>query len=141
MNAVANPVVHYPVVTAEQQKELAVRALLILGEHPLKGFAILHTEVARPRVIEMQKLGSHVRMRDLEAPYRQYQALVAGENNIVAVHRNVETGIIRAHGPFQSHEEAYDYFPDDASPHDTTVAVAEVFADIRAPEEREPAFD
>lgn len=141
MNAVANCVVHRPTVTPEEKQELGVRALLILGERPLKGFAILHTEVARHRVVEMQKLGALVRMRDLEAPHGQYQALSDGETNIIAVHYHTETGLIRAHGPFQSHADAYDYFPDDASPHNTVVSVAEVFADTRTTQEREPSFD
>lgn len=141
MNAVANPVVHHPIITPDEKQELGLRALLILGERPLKGFAILQTEVARHRVVEMQKLGALVRIRDLEAPYGLYLELSPGETNIVAVHRHVETGVIRAHGPFQTHAEAYDYFPDDASPETTVVSVAEVFADLRTAEEREPSFD
>jgi hypothetical protein len=60
--------------------------------------------------------------RPLLAPYGRYRPLVEDDTNLVAIYVS-DSGRIQAFGPFESDIEAYDYFPDHSSPHDTLVAV------------------
>jgi hypothetical protein len=132
MYAVTDPVVHQlPPNTPEQDDELSIRTLLIGGFHAPKLIAhcVLHKYLANRQVEAQQSAGIPIRMRPLQAPHGQYQPLFLGLTNIVAVHIK-DTGQISAFGPFDSTEDAYDYFPDDSSPHDTTVLVFTVFADV-----------
>jgi hypothetical protein len=131
MYIVENPVVHQlPPNTPDQDKELAIRMLLIGGLLAPNLFAhyVVHKDEANRQMALQQAAGAPVRARELKAPYGEYRPLTIGRTNIVAIHVK-DTGTISAFGPFDSAEDAFDYFPDDSSPHDTTVSVFTVFAD------------
>jgi hypothetical protein len=117
--------------TSEQEEELRVRTLLIGGSRASKLLAhsILHKTTADRQVSNLQGTGVPTLSRPLQAPYGEYQPLSAEQTNIVSVHFS-DIGTIEAYGPFASDEEAYDYFPDHSSPHETTVAVFSVPANM-----------
>lgn len=128
MYAQANPTIHHlPAPTAAQSAEMASRAVLICGNpRSLVVMALLNRDVAQQRVLEV---GAHLFARPLQAPYGQYQTIDKREPTIVALHTR-DNGDIEVFGPFASREDGFDYFPDHSSPHDTTVRVFSVHAEM-----------
>jgi hypothetical protein len=127
MHVVENPLVQaLQSNTPAQNQELKQRRLMLEGSNP-------SALVARCLVFA-KDLGDESRpvisdsggaTRALLAPYGRYLPLAVGKSNLVAVHVH-DSGRIEVYGPFICKEEAYDYFPDHSSPHDTQVVVFRV---------------
>lgn len=131
MQCVENsPVIGLVPNTAAQNEELSRRTIVLEGtKHPmLDAVSILCRAVDVADEAPNTAGGRTVIHRALQAPYGRYRPLAAGDTKLVAVHVH-ESGRVEAYGPFESDEEAYDYFPDHSSPHDTWVAVFAVPVD------------
>lgn len=130
MYCVENPaVIGLDPNTPAQNEELSNRTVVLEGTtYPrLNALHILHHKVDAAGDKPGAPGVSSVVHRPLQAPYGRYRPLVDSDTNLVAIHVN-DSGKIEAFGPFECDEEAYDYFPDHSSPHDTLVAVFAVAA-------------
>jgi len=109
-------VIELPPNTPRQAAALAKRHLVL-------------TPGARPEAVRIASAAPEGSpSRPLQAPWGGFRELAADGDNLVAVHLH-DSGRIEAFGPFSCDEEAYDYFPDHSSPHDTLVAVFAVAAE------------
>jgi hypothetical protein len=132
MYLVERPVIHAVTPnTPAQDKALALRMLLLEGTclPALQAFGIV-LGVADSLHAATPELSVVALPYPLLAPFGQYHPMVEGTPYLVAAHLH-DSGRIEAFGPFSCDEDAYDYFPDHSSPHDTQVVVFEVSTQLR----------
>lgn len=129
MHVIENPVVlALQSNTPAQNHELQQRRLVLEGTDSaaLVAYCLVFAKDPAESLPPVAQVPSKtVRVRTLLAPYGRYLPLAARVQHLVAVHVH-DSGRIEVYGPFICEDEAYDYFPDHSSPHDTQVVVFKV---------------